>query len=300
MNSTAWSTRVDLARVLLPYFQHLPGLEVYALTGSTGRGWADDLSDLEVLVSGSSLPTRPQRNEVIAALGAEVSRQFDPPDGTFAVDNLHIRAFQVDVIYETTASIEERVHRVAVEFDTTLRIQSLVSNLPDALAFRGGAKADSWKESLAYGEDYRERAVCDHLRLLPPSGAVTHIERGDVLRFAQLLRSWHEMVFVVICALNHRYFPGWKHSSEVLRRCPISPPDLHTRLVAAQTSDPAAALADAVVLIEETLALVDEHLPEIDTGALRERLAFPPRTRWTPAQIESVIRSFSLTDLAAE
>jgi len=44
------------------------------------------------------------------------------------------------------------------------------------------------------------------------------------------------------------------------------------------TGDPDAAVQDARRLIDETLTLVERHLPKIDTTRVRSRIAQTPRT----------------------
>jgi len=289
--SPIYDARIGLARALVPHVRDLEGLEVFALGGSVARGWVDDLSDLEVVTWCRVCPSRAQRDALIGALGAEVTRQYDRPDGLFAVDNLRIGGFQIDLLHETLGAVEDRVQRVSEQCDVSAKTQQKIANLPDTVAFIGADRVQGWKDRLHYTESYRRRAVEAHLPMLAPAGAVTHIWRGDVLRVRQLLQGWHELVVLVTCALNRRFFPGWGHLRHLLASCEIAPPDLYSRLVYAQTAPLEVSRQDAVVLLGEILDRVEAEVPGIDTTHQRQRLAAAPRPGWSVEEIEGVRRA---------
>jgi hypothetical protein len=57
----------------------------------------------------------------------------------------------------------------------------------------------------------------------------------------------------------------------------IAPPDVAARLKQALSAEPLVAIAMLHALIEETFALVERHMPEIETTEARRRFTQAPR-----------------------
>jgi hypothetical protein len=57
---------------------------------------------------------------------------------------------------------------------------------------------------------------------------------------------------------------------------PIAPPDLARRLKGLLRAEPRAAVHELDTLIEETLALVEARMPQVDVDGARQRYRRPP------------------------
>ena len=101
--------------------------------------------------------------------------------------------------------------------------------------------------------------------------------RGDLLYLMEQLVQAEKSVLGVLCALNRVYAPHeWKRMDSVLNPLPIAPSDLSTRLRQVLRTEPIAAVAELGQLIDETLDLIDTHLPTIETAPIRTRLHSTP------------------------
>ena len=86
-------------------------------------------------------------------------------------------------------------------------------------------------------------------------------------------------VVLILLAVSRVYVrsPELKWLHDTLARCSIAPPDLDGRIDAMLRMEPQLAVAGARRLIDETLDLIDLHVPEVDTGPVRRRIAALPR-----------------------
>ena len=79
-------------------------------------------------------------------------------------------------------------------------------------------------------------------------------------------------VLGVLLGLNRTYHPGHKWIARTMDAMAIRPPDLYARMRHVLTSQPDCAVRELGRLIEETIGLVEQHLPQIDTTAVRARV----------------------------
>lgn len=84
---------------------------------------------------------------------------------------------------------------------------------------------------------------------------------------------------IILLAINGIYARSaelkWLH--QTIARCTIVPTELNHRLDTLLWADPHTAVAAAKSLIEETLTLIDRHVPAVDTTSVRQRISALPR-----------------------
>jgi hypothetical protein len=86
-------------------------------------------------------------------------------------------------------------------------------------------------------------------------------------------------IVLLLMGLNRIYYPGHKWIDRVIGDLRIPPSEFSSRLQSTLTA-PAETVASLLGdLVEETFALVDRHMPEVDTAEAWRRLR-EPRMVW--------------------
>lgn len=205
----------------------LPGhVEDVVLTGSTARGMADDLSDVELLVISERLPDELPFEDVQSwSPGIEGAMWYG---GFFDGERF-------ELVWWTTAYVEERVRAIAageiVDHARLRTAEAIVNGFP----LRGGRHRD-WVVRLArFPEGLAARIVDDAADewLDPVSSQRTTLRAGDSLVLAQRLVADAEAILRVVFAVNGEWPPGWKRLAARVEPLAVKPERLAERIDAA-------------------------------------------------------------------
>ena len=111
----------------------------------------------------------------------------------------------------------------------------------------------------------------------------TYARRGDPAGFyTELCHLQHE-AFLVLLAVNRRYFPTFKWMYPTLVALEMKPEAISDRFRHALAAPYEEALGDTRLLLAETLRLVEGRFPELDTTSTRRRLEYSrPAMRQAP------------------
>ncbi len=221
----------------------LPTATDILLTGSTSRGVADELSDIELLVVAEAVPD----NLPLEALD---TWSPGPPihwfGGTFEGEF-------VELIWWPRRYVDERVRAIAAgEIIDHARLRTAEA-IVNAIQLRGDGHA-RWAAQLAvYPEGLAEKIVADASATFRDTDAqVRAVQRpGDALVLAQKVAEYAEDVLRIVFARNGAWEPGWKRLPQRLEPLATKPRGLAQRLDAAVRALDLAALA---TLAEEALA----------------------------------------------
>jgi hypothetical protein len=141
----------------------------------------------------------------------------------------------------------------------------------------GGEQIAGWQEKAAQYPDGLARAmVRAHLRFYPRwllEGMIAG--RGDLLWLHEVLIQEQRKILGVLLGLNQIYHHGeLKRLDRLVERMVIAPAHLSARLRQILQAEPLAAIDQIQALIEETLDLIDRHLPEVETSEARQPSRF--------------------------
>jgi hypothetical protein len=156
----------------------------------------------------------------------------------------------------------------------------LAASLVDGVPLAGATALRPWRARAEhYPDALRIAMVRDHLVFGPHAWLEMLADRDDVLALHDILGRIARSVVLILLAVNRVYVrsPELKWLPDTLARCPIAPPELDRRIDAILRMEPHLAVAEARRLIDETLELIDLHVPEVDTGPVRRRIAALPR-----------------------
>jgi hypothetical protein len=234
----------DLRAVAERVAAALPTASDVVLTGSTSRGVADELSDVELLVVADTVPDALPLDELDTwSPGPPIHWFGGRFDGEF-----------VELIWWPRDYVDERVRAIAAgEIVDHARLRT-ADAIVNGVTLRGDAHAGWLAQLAAYPAGLAEKIVADAGATFRDTDAQVHsVQRpGDALVLAQKVCEYAEDVLRIVFALNREWEPGWKRFSQRLEPLEVKPDRVAARLDAAVRALDLAALPE---LADEALAL---------------------------------------------
>jgi hypothetical protein len=275
--SAASTYLVALAnRIAVPYGA-LSQAKAILLTGSASEGLSDQFSDIDmsiyydVLPSDDDLATARQHNggsERLWLIG-------DRNDDSFAEAYL-VHGVECQIGHTTVAAWQRDIAQVLEQLDVTSPLQKALDGTLHGIALYGAPLIQQWQARLAdYPDALVEAMVAHYLSFFP----IWYLEERFTTRDASL---WRQQILVetaqhilgVLAGLNRLYYSTFqfKRMRRFIAQMPIVPPRLADRLEQLFVLDPPAAIAQLETLVGETVGLVEQHIPQVDTSRVRARL----------------------------
>ncbi|OAI38644.1 hypothetical protein AYO38_01910 [bacterium SCGC AG-212-C10] len=269
--------RIALARDIASVAARQPGVIMAAVGGSAARGQADAWSDIDMAVYWDEVDP-----EFVASpwfTGAGVDRftyvEVEPP--RLYLEQYFIAAAKVDIVHIARSWLDDEFNKVTRDLDTTPDRQEVLGGLADSLPLHGEAEFARWQGRLAaYPDALAEKMVREHLRFMPGWALSEQcLVRGDLFMYHELLSTALKNVTGVLAGLNRRYvcLAKAKRIDSIVERMPIAPPDAAAAIRALLRGDDFE--ANYTALVGGTLALVEQHMPSINTAAAHALFAFP-------------------------
>lgn len=272
-DASVW--RLRLATLAAPAYATDAAVAAVAVGGSTARGCADRHSDVELAVWWHDAPTADQRREAaerMPEMGAR--RDFGYHDALDAwSEDCTVFGVKLDVSHRTVTGLERLLTAVVDGDDGSTERQHVVAELLDAIPLHGDDLVDRWRRRVEpYPETLAIALVRSQLRFGPHAWLERLVERDEVLALAEIRLAAARAILGVLLALNRTYHPGHKWIARTMDAMAIRPPDLHNRFRLVLTGPPDAAVRELRGLIEETVGLVERHLPQVGTAGVRARI----------------------------
>jgi hypothetical protein len=262
--------RLRLAELIAPVYAANPKVAAIIAAGSVGRGTADAHSDIEVDIFWREMPTIEERMAPIAAAGWELL--YSEADANEWAEGFFIEGIKVDTSQFLVETIERWLADVVERADTEAEKQMIIAAIQDGRTLYGAELIDRWRERAAAYPDALARAmVAEHLAFRPRALLEMFAARDDLLILHRGLVEIEQRILDVLLGLNRMYMahPYHKWLDWEVARMRVAPPNLGRRLRAILRAEPRAAAAEIHLLIEETFALVERHLPDFDTRPAR-------------------------------
>lgn len=248
--------------------------------GSVGRGREDRYSDLELDVYWSVAPTDADRRGVVTAIGAELDTlwPFEPDEGEWA-ENYSLDGNDIGVSGFQAEWMSHVIDRVIVDADPDLELQMRLSALNEGVVLFGADLVNSWRSrSTIYPDALVASSAAQFLqpgRLGSWHQRYALLARHDSVVLRKLCARPPAIILGVLCGLNRVLVEhhSFKWFAATVDRFSIAPIDLVDRLRLAVESDLHTSVKELDRLLEETLDLVDQHAPNVDTAPMRVEIA---------------------------
>jgi hypothetical protein len=227
-----------------------------------------------------ALPDDALRQEIAADLGATYLCGYDGPAYE---DQLLIGGFQVDFWHSTVAAEERVLDEVLLDCDTDLGSSNFLDTVRSCIPLYGEAILARWKaRARAYPDELAVRAIEESMARLDRGHVEVHAARDNPTMVYAAIAALQQQAFLILLALNRSYFPSYKWLYRSLEGMSVKPAAVESRFRRAYTGPLEPAIADTLAVVDETLALVEVLVPQIDTAPARRRLAAPRRVYERP------------------
>lgn len=271
----ATTQRLALAQRLAPIYEQYPHLSAIAVAGAVARGWADHYSDLELHLFWTQLPAEAEREST--ALRAEGdclklwAGEADKRSECYYIDGV-----KIEVSHFLVETMEGYLDDVLHQADTCAAKQVLLAAIQYALPLYGLELIESWQNRVAAYPAPLARAMVDrHLQFqLTWADQERLAERDDLLFLYDLYCQLEQQIIGLLLGLNRLYLPHrqGKWLEQLIAEMALAPVDLTVRLKHVFRLAPRSGLRLLKDLVEETLRLVEQHMPEVDVTGAREAL----------------------------
>jgi hypothetical protein len=265
-----------------------PKARVVMVAGSTGRGTADRYSDIEIDVYWSAPPTDEERRAAVERSGGSLIELFPYEEDEWA-ETISLGGFHMHTSTFLVETMERYLQEVVEGCSTALNPQMRLYSLLHAQTLIGEDLVAHWRDrALAYPTPLAEAVVRDHLAFgrLGYYGSV-FAARDDLLQLYDIFCETEREILWVLVGLNRLYppTPSFKNGDELFAEMQVAPPDLARRLKEVFRLPGVDAVAALSTICEEVIALVETHLPGVDTTERRTWLTHH-RLAWDqPPQI---------------
>ncbi len=250
--------------------------------GSVARGWADAWSDLELSLFWRELPDAPVLQALASQAGGVQRRTFpgQPPHEALE-EEWYLGRLKIDMNHRTIAGVDHVVEDVLHLTDPTWARQGQIATIRSGTVLHGHAQVEEWRGRTSYPDALARYMVMHHVSFGPQAWLEMLAERDDVPYLSSLYCEAQRHIVGVLLGLNHTYPPvhNLKWLPRVADELPIAPGEIGTRLRSVFRLEPGDGVRELGQLIDETISLVELHMPDIPTGHVRDRIA-QRRTQW--------------------
>lgn len=263
-------TLLETARRNTAVFQQNPHIKAMLVTGSVAKGLADENSDIDTILYYDELPDE-ESFEAYRQAALDSGGGFyggNAQDG-FALFQ-YIDGIRHDFAHAKLSEAENMVNVFLdepnlEENNLLIALDGIITGTP----LKGAEITDKWKAKLAnYPPQLGEMLVKKYLRFRPHWVLQKMgVDRNEIIFLQEELLNAVQNIFGVLCGLNQLYHPGKiKGLNYTVAKMQLAPPNVARRLPALFEVDMQTAVNNLKTLIEETISLVEIHMPHIDTA----------------------------------
>jgi predicted nucleotidyltransferase len=269
--------RLELAERIAAVYSRAEGVLWIGVAGSVARGEADAWSDLDILIlweapDDAFLEAAPLKaldaKRIVNVVGASGGR----------LEQYLIGRLKIDVAHSRREDLDELMRDVFVDGDLTPQSHKALAGFAGTRALFGEAAHARTLSALAGYPDALVRSIVERHLAFFPSWVMNEmcLRRGDWMGFYDYALRAMRDITAILAALNRVFYSAedeQKGNSAIYAALRIAPSRAWERLQVVLREPTAAAVVDLYALIEETLALVERELPDVDLAPARVRLA---------------------------
>jgi hypothetical protein len=269
--------RLELAKRLVGGYASLPSTRGILLTGSVAEGCADEFSDLDIIVYCDVLPSEETLDAAMRANGANERKWIlgDRDEGEL-MEAYVIDGVECQFAHTTIDSWDRQINTVHRDLDVKNPIQKALSGVLLGIPMSGDPLIAEYKAKAAdYPEALARKMVEVHLQSIVPFWVIEDrlAQRDTLLWRTEMVVQAVQNLLGVLAGLNRLYYTTFqfKRMGLFIEQMAIKPPDLQTR-IDGLLRDVDNASGPLRQLVSRTVDLVEQHMPEVDTSAVRAHL----------------------------
>ncbi|HYP39375.1 MAG TPA: hypothetical protein VEX13_03365 [Chloroflexia bacterium] len=270
--------RLELARRIAPAYSGNPSVRAVAVHGSAARGYADKYSDIEIVAFWDRSPTDEERVAAVEEAGGNLWNlyPFEDENNEWS-EEFDIRGVKIDMSHRTVEGTETWFADVIERYDTDLTKHDMISVVRRSYPLYGAELIEQWRARTdVYPDELARLMVSKYLDWIPAATRVMAAARGELIPLYENISVSERHILLVLLALNRIYLPhlAFKWTEQVAAELGIAPPGLAARLRNAFLLGPEEGVRELHSLIEDTVRLVEQHMPEVDTSKVWARHRF--------------------------
>ncbi len=252
----------ELAQLCPPSLGH----EI-VLTGSTSRGFSDDLSDIEQVFYVETLPPADERDQWLHGIYAtNIIHDGEAIEDGSSWSTFHFHDIWVEAGWQPLSKHEENLHAILAGEIIDHDHLKLAATIAHAIPLHSKGFLARWQQELAhYPEALPAKIIYAAIQfwafphILETRWILIHRNERDALA-GRLLRDVHN-VLRILFALNRQWEPDWKWIKYVTRDLAIKPEQLAERIhLIFSSSTPEQSVATSQMLMYDTLLLIPPQL----------------------------------------
>ncbi len=271
---------LDLATDVAKPYTAIPDLCAAMVTGSAAKGLSDQYSDIDMtMYYQDAVPSDETLDAIRAEMGVHERKWTlgSHESGWFA-EAFDLHGIEVQIGHTTVAGWEKTIADTLAGDDLTSPAQKAMEGTLNSIALYGAEMMDKWKSQIAdYPAELGEKMVRHHLQFFPVWGLQHHFEsRDSTLWYHKILVESCEHIVATLAGLNRLYFTTFqfKRQRYFIDQMTIKPDKLAERMDALFGTEITTAAEQLEQLVGETIALVEQEMPQIDTTAAKRRLGW--------------------------
>jgi predicted nucleotidyltransferase len=267
---TKW--RIDFAQHLAKRLETVEGIKAIVIAGSVARDYADEYSDIEIPIFWETLPDDVTRHAIVSVLNGKFLYAYDGPAHE---DQLLIDGVQVDLWDVSTTHQEEILEDVLHMHHFDLGTLNALDTIRSCIPLFGHEMVQEWKlRAQEYPDELAKKIIQEHLAAFSIGELFVLAKRNNPTAFYSRLSFLQQEAFLVLLALNRRYFPTFKWLYHTLESMQVKPEAIDRRFRKAYEAPFTEAIEDTKSILEETVRLVERQFPQIDTALVYRRLSY--------------------------
>ncbi|MEM7336216.1 MAG: hypothetical protein AAF490_29315 [Chloroflexota bacterium] len=274
------------SKITKPYTA-LPTLRAAMVTGSVAKGLSDHYSDIDMTYYyEETLPEESVLASIREGNGGSERKWIigDRKTGSFA-EAFHIDGVEVQIGHTTIESWEKSMAEVLENHNVDTPLHKAMEGTINSKALFGETYMAQWQAQIAgFPDELAEAMVQHNLQFFPLWGLEPHFSSRDatVWYYQSLVESAHRLI-AILAGLNRLYFTTFqfKRMARFINQMSIKPNDLTSRLESLFSTDFQTAVSELESLVAETVALVEQHMPTLDTTKAKARIGWRQEP-WEP------------------
>ena len=254
--------------------------------GSVARGICDEYSDLDMSIYWDELPSEDelqlarQQNQGSERLWVIGERS----DGGFA-EAYVVNGVECQFGHVTVEQWETDIAIVLEQHDVKYPLVKAMAGTLTCIPVYGEPLIQKWKARVAdYPDALAQAMVEEYLKFFPLWGYQKQLAKRDAtLFYYETLLESAQNLLGVLSGLNRLYYSTFqfKRMGLFIEPMAIAPTHLKSRLELLFQAEPQDAAKQIEALVQETLDLVEIHMPQVDTSSVRQRLGWRQQP-WQP------------------
>lgn len=284
-----------LAAYVAAPFTQLPQACAAMVTGSVAKGLADAYSDIDMSIFYTdALPDAATIDALRERLGGGPQKWgAGSHEEGVVITAFDLAGLEVQMIHTTVAAWEASLAEVQHKLTVDTPLAKALEGISVCKALSGEEWIARWKAQAAhFPAELGVKMVEHYLKFTPLWGLEAQFATRDApIWYYQALSEAAFNLVGVLAGLNGVYFTTFqfKRVERFLTGLRLTPANLYVRLTGLFKAPPSEGLPALEQLVAETITLVEQHMPQIDTSAAKRRLGWRAQP-WRPEAVATVLR----------